>query len=50
MSAVFATPNCVIPDLIGNPWPAFACSRDGQAMDSRFRGNDNKFIVEESAQ
>jgi hypothetical protein len=26
----------VIPDLIGNPWP------NAQAMDSRFRGNDNE--------
>jgi hypothetical protein len=31
---------CVIPDLIGNPWPEMSCLRNGQAMDSRVRGND----------
>ncbi len=30
---------CVIPDLIGDPWP------NAQAMDPRFRGNDNDFCA-----
>ena len=34
------TPNFVIPDLIGNPWSALSFTRNGQAMDSRLRGND----------
>jgi hypothetical protein len=43
MSAALITPNCVIPDLIGNPWSAPSSMRNGQAMDSRLRGNDNVF-------
>jgi hypothetical protein len=38
-----ATPYCVIPDLIGNPWPELSSMRKRPAMDSRFRGNDNRF-------
>ena len=34
------TPNFVIPDLIGNPWPKLSSMPNGQAMDSRLRGND----------
>ncbi len=34
----------VIPDLIGNPWPELSCLRNGQAMDSRLRGNDKMFV------
>jgi hypothetical protein len=34
----------VIPDLIGNLWPELSSLRNGQAMDSRFRGNDTVFV------
>ncbi len=43
MSAHLTTSNFVIPDLIGNPWPKLSCLRNGQAMDSRLRGNDKAF-------
>jgi hypothetical protein len=41
MAAGFTqTSNFVIPDLIGNPWPKLSSMPNGQAMDSRVRGND----------
>jgi hypothetical protein len=43
MSLNLKSGNCVIPDLIGNPWPELSSMWNGQAMDSRFRGNDNRF-------
>ena len=35
------TSPCVIPDLIGNLWSALLLKRNGHAMDSRLRENDN---------
>ena len=43
-SSVIRSRNFVIPDLIGNPWTALSSLRNGQAMDSRVRGNDKIWI------
>ncbi len=50
MSNYRSIPNTVIPDLIGNPWPEPSCLRNGQAMDSRLRGNDKVVVARERAQ
>ena len=44
MRSMIAIPKFVIPDLIGNPWPEPSITRNGQAMDSRLRGNDKGFV------
>jgi hypothetical protein len=42
-SPFIPTHSFVIPDLIGNPWPELSLMQNGQAMDSRLRGNDKVF-------